>query len=151
MAEAEKLTIRDAESAQKAIHALVLQYPSFPRMFKADNRTVKWNGINEDMSIGIFPLQGAVYLKKYISGSYTAQMPFQVVFRSSPTTNKASIDAQTVLEDLARWLEDSGIEFKDQHMTLEAINRTSPAFSFGQNEKHTDYAVNMQLKYFYKK
>ena len=151
MADAEKLTIKDAENAQKAILVLIFNHPDFPKGFKADNTTVKWNSINEDTSIGIFPLQGAIYLEKYISGSYTAQMPFQIVFRSSPTTNKASIDAQTVLEDLARWLEDSRIEFKDQHMTLEAINRTSPAFSFGQNEKHTDYAVNMQLRYFYKK
>ncbi len=151
MAEAEKLTIRDAENAQKAILALVLKYPGFPRTFKADNSTVKWNGINNGTSIGIFPLQGAIYLKKYVSGSYTAQMPFQMVFRSSPTTNKGSVDAQTVLEELGKWLQESGIEFKDQHMTLEAIERTSQVFSFGQNEKVTDYAVNMQLRYFYKK
>lgn len=151
MEEAEKLTIKDAESAQKAILALVLQYTGFPGTFKATNTTVKWNSINDGTSVGIFPLQGAIYLKKYISGSYTAQLPFQIVFRSSPTTNKASIDAQTVLEDLGRWLEESGIEFKDQHMKLESINRTSPVYSFGKNEKKTDYAVNMQLKYFYKK
>ena len=151
MEEAEKLTIKDAESAQKAILALVLQYTGFTGTFKATNTTVKWNSINDGTSVGIFPLQGAIYLKKYISGSYTAQLPFQIVFRSSPTTNKASIDAQTVLEDLGRWLEESGIEFKDHHMKLESINRTSPVYSFGQNEKKTDYAVNMQLKYFYKK
>ena len=151
MAEPEKLTIKDAESAQSAILSLVLKYPDFPSSFKADNSTVKWNSINDGTSIGIYPLQGAIYLKKYISGSYTAQMPFQIVFRSSPTTNKASVDAQKVLENLGKWLEESGIEFKDQHMNLESINRTSPVFSSGQNEKKTDYAVNMQLKYFYKK
>ena len=96
-------------------------------------------------------MQGAVYLKKYISGSYTAQMPFQIVYRSSPTNNKTSIDAQTVVESLGAWLEESGIEFKDSNMTLENISRTSPVFSSGQNEGKTDYAVNMQLKYFYKK
>ena len=151
MADAEKLTIKDAESAQKAILALILKYPDFPKSFKADNTTVKWNNINDGMSIGIFPLQGAVYLKKYISGSYTAQMPFQIVYRSSPTNNKTSIDAQTVVESLGAWLEESGIEFKDSNMTLENISRTSPVFSSGQNEGKTDYAVNMQLKYVNKK
>lgn len=150
MADPEKLTIKDAENAQKAILALILKHPNFPKGFKADNTTVKWNSINEDTSIGIFPLQGAIYLKKYISGSYTAQMPFQIVYRSSPTTNKTSIDAQTVLDAVASWLEEGGIEFKDTHMTLENISRTSPVFSFGKNEKVTDYAINMQLRYFYK-
>lgn len=151
MEEPEKLTIRDAENAQKAILALVLQYPSFPRTFKADNSTVKWNNLNDGTSIGIFPLQGAIYLKKYVSGSYVAQMPFQMIYKCSPTTNKASIDAQEMLNSLAAWMEESGIEFKDPHLTLESIIRTSPVFSSGQNEKVVMYAVNMQLKYFYKK
>ena len=151
MAEPEKLTIRDAENAGKGLLALVMAYPDYPRGFKADNSTVKWNSINEDRSIGVFPLQGAVYLKKYISSSYVAQMPFQMIYKCSPTTNKASIDAQEMLNSLAAWMEESGIEFKDPHLTLEAITRTSPVFGGGQNEKAVTYAVNMQLKYFYKK
>ena len=109
MAEPEKLTINDAENAQKGILSLVLAYPNYPKGFKADNQTVKWNSINQDKSIGLYPMQGAVYLKKYISGSYIAQMPFQMVFRSSPTTNKDSINSQSVLEGLAGWME------KDTH------------------------------------
>ena len=70
MAEQEKLTIKDAESAGKGLLALVMAYPEYPRGFKADNANVRWSSINEGRSIGVFPLQGAVYLKKYISGSY---------------------------------------------------------------------------------
>lgn len=151
MNEKEMMTIEDSESAQKAILSLVMKYPSFPKTFKADNSSVKWNGIEDKTSIGIFPLQGAIYLKKYVSGSYTAQIPFQIVFRSSPTTNKANIDAQTVLEGLAKWLERSGIEFKDQNMKLEGIFRTSNVFSSKQDENKVDYGINMQIKYFYKK
>ena len=151
MNEKEMMTIEDSESAQKAILSLVMKYPSFPKTFKADNSSVKWNGIEDKTSIGIFPLQGAIYLKNYVSGSYTAQIPFQIVFRSSPTTNKANIDAQTVLEGLAKWLERSGIEFKDQNMKLEGIFRTSNVFSSKQDENKVDYGINMQIKYFYKK
>lgn len=152
MDEKEKLTVGDSENAQKSIISLVLQYPDFPSTFKANNTSIRWNRINDTTSIGIFPLQGAVYLKKYVSGSYAAQMPFQIVFRSSPTTNKASIDAQTALEELGKWLENSGgVEFKDPRMQLEGISRTSNVFSFSQDEKHADYGINMQLKYFYKK
>ena len=79
MAEPEKLTIRDAENAQKGILALALAYPDYPKLFKADNTTIRWNSIRADRSIGLFPIQGAVYLKKYVSGSYVAQMPRYMV------------------------------------------------------------------------
>lgn len=151
MDEKEKLTIRDAENAGKGLLALVMAYPGYPRGFKADNATIKWNSINEDRSIGLFPMPGAVYLEKYVSGSYVAQLPFQMIYKSSPTTNKTSLEAQDMLNDLAAWMEESGIEFKDPHLTLESIARTSPVFGGGQNEKSVMYAVNMQLKYFYKK
>ncbi len=151
MAEQEKLTIKDAESAGKGLLALVMAYPEYPRGFKADNANVRWSSINEGRSIGVFPLQGAVYLKKYISGSYEAQMPFQIQYKCSPTTNKASLDAQDMLNNLAAWMEESGIEFADPHLTMESIARTSLVFGGGQNEKTAIYAVNMQLKYFYKK
>lgn len=147
----EALAAKDAETAQGAIVGMILAYAGFPKNFKADNKTVRWNTINETASVGIFPLQGAVYIKKYVSGSYVAQMPYQIVYRSSPTTNKASLEAQNLLEQLAEWMENSGIEFRDPHMTLEAIVRTSPVFPAGQDEKVMDYAVNMQLRYFYKK
>ena len=151
MEEKEKLTIQDAENAQKGVLALAMAYPDYPKLFKADNTTIRWNSVNTERSIGLFPMQGAVYLKKYVSGSYVAQMPFQMVYKCAPTTNKASIEAQEMLNSLAAWMEESGIEFKDLHLTLQSIARTSPVFSSGQDDKTVMYAVNMQLKYFYKK
>lgn len=149
--DAERLTVKDAESAQKAILELILKYPNYPKTFKASNATIKWNNIETTTSIGIFSLQGAKYLKKYISGSYRAQMPFQVVSRSSPTANRDSIAAQELVDSIGAWLEENGISFKDEHMQFELINRTSPAFLLNQNDKVVDYAINVQLKYFYKK
>ncbi len=151
MEEKEVLTIRDAENAQKGILELVLAYPDYPESFSADNSTVKWNTLGEESSIGLYPMQGAKYIKRYVSGSYVAQMPFQMLFKSSPATNKATIDAQELLTLLADWMEEKRINFADQHFSLEAIERTSPVFGNGQNEKETIYAVNMQLRYFYKK
>lgn len=151
MEQVEALTIQDAESAQNAILSLILKYPSFPLNFKANNKTVRWNDTGVDACIGIFPLNGSRYIKKYVSGSYTAQLPFQIQYISSPTTNHATIDSQMMVENLGKWLEDAGIEFKDSHMSLESISRTSVVFPIMQDEKRIGYGINMQLKYFYKK
>lgn len=152
MADAEKLNIVDAESAYKALSDLIMKYPNFPTGFKADNTTVRWNGTGSGQSIGLFPLGGAIYLKKYVSGSYVAQIPFEVVYKCSPTTNKASIAAQELLTDICSWMEKCGIDFKsDTHITLEKIARTTPVFIIAQDEKSTEFAINMQLNYSFKK
>ena len=147
----ELLTVKDATSVQKGILELVLGYPEYPESFIADNSTVKWSNLNEDRSIGLFPMQGAVYLKRYVSGSYEAQYPFQIAYKCSADTNRANIDDQTMLEQLAGWLEESGITFSDARMQLESIERTSPVFAAAKDDNTVTYAVNMQLRYFYKK
>lgn len=151
MADVEHLTVKDAENAASAILALVLKYPEFPKTFKANNKTVLWAKLADTTSIGIYPLQGAQYIKKYVSGNYKAQFPFQIIFKSSPETNKESIDAQSVLDGLAECLEKGDVEFKDDHMQLESIERTSVVCPMHQDTKQIGYGVNMQLKYFYKK
>ena len=151
MADVEHLTVKDAENAASAILGLVLKYPEFPKTFKANNKTVLWTKLADTTSIGIYQLQGAQYIKKYVSGNYTAQIPFEIVFQSSPSTNKESIDAQSVLDGLTKWLEAAGVEFKDDHMQLESIERTSVVFPVQQDTKQIGYGVNMKLKYFYKK
>lgn len=147
MAEAEKLTIADAENGYKAIHSLVCAFPNYPKSFTADAKTVQWNMVGTSTSIGLYPLPGAIYLRKYISGSYKAQLPFQIVYKTSITTNAATINAQTMLENLAKWLETCGIDFEDENMVLESIARQTPVFVIKQDEKTTEYAVNLQLIY----
>lgn len=151
MADAEKLTISDAENAYKGILELVKKYPDFPSTFKASNSNILWNTTSNTPCIALFPLQGAIYLKKYIDGSYVGLLPFEVVYKTSPTTNKANIDAQAMITDLCSWLEDCGIDFSDTKMTLESIERTTPAFVITQDANGTELAINMQLKYTYKK
>ncbi len=147
----ELLTVKDATSVQKGVLELVIGYPNYPAGFTADNSTVKWSNLSEYRSIGLFPMQGAVYLKRYVSGSYEAQLPFQMAYKCSVDTNRANIDDQTMLEKLAEWLEDSGITFSDPKMQLESIERTSLVFVAEKNDNTVTYAVNMKLKYFYDK
>jgi len=146
MAELEKLTIQDAENAQNAILSLILKYPNYPASFSPSNQTIKWSSINADTSIGLFPLQGAAYLGKYVDGSYLAQLPLQIVFKSSPTTNKGNIDAQTMVENLAKWLESCDIAFEG-NMWLESIERTSTVYAIKFDEKTNGYGININVRY----
>ena len=145
------LTIKDAESVQNALIQLIIKYPDYPTGFKASQENVVWNNLITERSFGIFPLQGAFYLKKYVSGSFRAQFPFRIVYRSYPKGNPETIASQNLLNELGRYLEECGIDFKDNSVTLERVERTSIAFPIGASPTDQEYAINMKLIYYVKK
>ncbi len=143
------LKLSDAQSVYDAILNLVKQFPDYPKDFKPGNDTIKWNTTIDGTCIGLFTLSGAAYLKKYVSGSYVAVMPFEVAFKTTYTTNKSGIDAQRLITAIGAWLENCEIEFDDEHLVLESIERTTPAFIAAQDERFTMLAVDLQLTYRY--
>lgn len=147
MDEIKPLSVTDAENVYKPILDLVIKYQGYPSQFRASNATVRWNGLGKDCSVGLFPMAGAIYLSRYVDGSYRAQFPFQIVFRIHATANKDSMEAQLVLENMGKWLEECAIAFKDGRLSLDTIKRTSPVFCAAQDQSHTDYGINMQLIY----
>lgn len=151
MEKLKQLTIKDAESISDAILKLVLQYDNYPDSMEASHATVKWNSMIPSVSIGLFPMQGAVYTKQYLSGNYEAQFPFRIQYRSSPTSNPDMLHSQSVLENLAKWLEECDAEFKDEHITLNGIDRTSVVYPYATDATGLIFACTMTAKYFYKK
>ena len=145
----ELLSITDAESIQNAILQLVMTYPEYPESFEPSYETIKWNGVNQDASIGLFPLPGAVYLKRYIYGGYKAQFYFAIRYRSSPQSANASINSQMLVENIAKWLEKCAINFNDGKTTIESITRTSQVYSPEQDDKNQDNIINMRVIYEY--
>lgn len=146
------LQIADAENTYSAIMEMVKEFPDYENWIDPeDEDAVIWNGISEGTGIGIFPLQGAYYIKRYVSGSYVAQLPFQIQFKCAPTSNQGRMECQTLLNDLARWMEENSMKVKDEHISFESINRTSPVFGANQDVENTIYAVNMQLRFQFKK
>lgn len=141
----EALSVTDAESIQNAVLQLVLKYPEYPASFEPSFATVKWNDISTDMSIGLYALPGAVYLKRYIYGGYKAQFFFAVRYRSSPQSTPARISSQIMLENLAKWLENCRIRFADEKITMESIVRTSQVYSPSQDENSMDCAVDLRV------
>lgn len=149
MSDYQAMTIKDAESAYQAILELVKKYPDYPATLKPSNTTILWGNTADGNCIGLFPLQGAVYLKRYINGDYVGLLPFEVVYKTTVTTNKAIISAQTLITELCSWLETCDIDFEDAHLELTSIERTTTAFPVTVTEKYTELAINMQLKYRY--
>ena len=152
MSDLKYLSISDSESVYDAVYQMLEEFPGYPEGFTAGMDTIKWNDMPPEEGIGLFPMQGAVYLRQYVNGSYVAQFPFQIQYRSSPTTNVNNIDCTKTLESLGKWLESSvSATFSDANIELQQIKRTSPILSIDRDDTTATYGVNMQLNYSYKK
>ncbi len=150
MADPIPLSIRDQEDAAHAVLELLLKYPGYPASFEPSNKNVLYNMIADDQSFGIFPMQGAVYVKKYVSGTYIGQFPFELVYKSSPTRNVTMLEAQELLNNIGRWLENCSIGFSDTRITEQSMVRTSPVFPVSQTEQETQLGMTLRFTYQFK-
>ena len=79
---------------------LIAECPCIP-----EGLTLQYQSLKVDESIGVFTLPGAKYLKKNVMGGFTAQINFQVAYKSFPTTNGGRIESQSIVDKIMDWLE----------------------------------------------
>lgn len=150
MAEPTPLSLTDIATISEAVLEMVKKYPDLP--FTATSTNVLWQSLAKTESIGIYTLQGAIYLRKYVSGTYVAQFPFRVIYKVNPTNTKARINKETFMDGLSNWLPGCTATFTDKKITLEKIERTSPVYkSDADADGYEQYTFTMNLVYQFKK
>lgn len=82
-----------------ALFERISQYPDLPAGVKFDYQSL--DGINH---IGFFTVPGGKYLSEDVVGGFTAQLPFQIVYRVSATGNMQMLDAEALINNLADYL-----------------------------------------------
>lgn len=140
------LSVVDMDGMPEALLTLVAQWDGLPFIANGDN--LCWNNHDFDRGIGFFPTAGAVYLKKYIDGSFVGQVPFAIQYRTYPVGNKARIDSQRLLEDLGIWLERCTATLTDSTVQIIKLERTSNAIKLGAYEDGSEvYQNTMNITY----
>ena len=85
----------------KALLMLLSECPYLP------DAPLKYQSIDEKVSVGLFTLPGAKYLRQEIDGGFVAQVRFQVAYKSFPTTNEQRSESQEVIDRIMAWLENT--------------------------------------------
>lgn len=99
-------------------------------------------------SISLFSQQGAVYLKKFITGGYRGLIPFYIVYRSTPKTDTQKLNKIEYLNDLGKWVCEPLNYPNVSDIEVEKIEQTSVPFkddSDGAGE--CDYIVTFEMTY----
>ena len=143
------LSIEEQQSISETILRIVASYTDFPKT--VTQKKILLDDLKDAESIGIFLTSGAVVLKKYISGSFEAQVPFVICYKCTPTTNAAVISKREVLDGLGQWMEEMEYPSLSDGRKIKSINRTTTTVLSGKTEDGASvFHFGGTLKYFKK-
>lgn len=139
----EVLSITEQTTISGALMQLITSWPDLPA------RVVpQWQRIEDTKPLGIYTLQGAVYLRKDTLGGFQAQFPFKVLYAATASDSKSRLLKQKVLDDLGEWLEAANYPELTGGRQITNIERTTTSFKVGEDEKGKElYQCNLMLRY----
>lgn len=104
----------------------------------------------EDDSPGMMlsPIQGAYKIEQDISGNYTAQYQFELMYRSQPTNNNERMSMDQELNSIADWAAGQKKPYLGVGISSIEINRATIATFFNRYENgDEDHHILMELFY----
>lgn len=102
----EQLTKQEYDKVGDMLLELIGECPKVPEDLKDKEEGILYQSMSTGRCLGIITLPGAKYVKKNVLGGFTAQVSFQIAYKSLPTTNQQRIDAQNTVDQITGWLED---------------------------------------------
>lgn len=127
---------------------LFAQCPHIPK-----GASIKYNSEDTGTCVCIFTT-GGNYLKKYVSGSFEAELWLEIGYQSFPKGNGQIINSQAVVDNIAKWLEniEELPKLSDgRTITSFSANNSFPAVKDVENDTSVTFAVKASMKYFKKK
>lgn len=84
------------------IYDRICSYPNLP-----DGCEVDYQGINGVGHLGFLTAPGGKILKRYVTGAFQAQLPFEVLYKVAlAVDNSESFNSENLVDDIAEWLEE---------------------------------------------
>lgn len=102
----EQLTKQEYDKVGDMLLELIKACPKVPEDLKDKEEGILYQSMSTGRCLGIITLPGAKYVKKNVLGGFTAQVSFQIAYKSLPTTNQQRIDAQNTVDQIMGWMED---------------------------------------------
>lgn len=106
-----------------AVYDRVCDYPNLPA-----NAVVDYQALNGIGHLGVMSVPGGKYRKRYITGGFEAEYPFQILYKTSPTENSLSFNAESLIDDLADWLEQRPYPTLTDDRVVERISMDSTTY-----------------------
>ncbi len=141
----EKLNLSECNIIGKVLFELIKQCPHIPQ-----GLSLKYQDTGKGESISVFTLPGAKYLRWDITGGFTAQVNFQVAYKSYPTTDGQRMESQGIVDNIMGWLEE--IEqlpalSDDRKITKITASNSIPCVEKAGNDKSIVFVADAVMEY----
>ncbi len=141
----ELLSATEYDTVEKALWELVKQYPK--QKGDPDVRAeYDALGANKSLSVSVF---GGRYKKKYVSGSFNAEVAFHIAYKSQPTSSDLRINAQAFVGRIMKWLENTKNlpKLTDNRTIIKITTQGVPYKDDSEQNKDTVYAADATMEY----
>ena len=140
----ERLSKTEYDKVGEMLLELIAECPYIPKDAK-----VKYNSKDVGKCVYIITVGGGIK-KRYVSGSFVAELGLQIAYQSFPQGNGQMINAQAVVDNIAGWLED--IEnlpklTENRTITKFTANGSFPDVEEVEGDKSTVFAANVVMEY----
>ena len=140
----ERLSKTEYDKVGEMLLELIAECPYIPKDAK-----IKYN--SKDVGKCVYIITAGGGIKKWdIAGGFTAELNIQLAYQSFPTGNGQMINAQSVLDNIAGWLED--VENLPKLTGNRKITKFTASDSFSaveevEGDKATVYVSNVVMEY----
>ena len=154
------IDVEGSEAVSSVLLELLNRFPGLP-----DGKKITFSTLTETSGIGFFPTTGAALLSntESITGKVrqVCLYPFDIVYRSSPRSEKQRMRIKEFLDILGKWLERQPViiqgtterieaypSLESGNRIIKAITRSTPAFLNAVYETGVeDWIISGQLTY----
>lgn len=146
----EQLSKVEYDKVGEMLLELVKACPKVPEDLKKKEEGILYQSMSTNRCIGILTLPGAKYVKKNVLGGFTAQVNFQIAYKSLPKSNNQRIDAQNTVDQIMGWLEDiKNLPKLTGSRTITKITASSsfPTVDNVTNDKSTVFVSDAVIEY----
>lgn len=146
-AKIEPLSATEYDIIEKALWELVKQYPKEP---DGPDVPIQYGELGAGVSASV-SANGGRYKKKYLSGGFTAEVNFSVMYKSNPKNSPQRINSQAFVGRIMQWLENTkDLPLLTDGRTITKITASGTYDGGTTQDKSTVYAADAVMEYYKK-
>lgn len=127
----------------RAMLDMIASYPEMPASMEYDYQDLK--NVNH---IGFFTTPGGRYLKRDVTGSFAAQLTFEIAYKIRSTNNSGMLKAEELMNGLADYLETMRYpSLTGDRQILEIVMNSQTYRSAAEADGSVTYVRSGLLKY----
>lgn len=142
------LDASEANTIRAAVSDAIEKMPGMEKYYAKNKKYCEINTLSDvEKGIGLFDLQGAKYIARYIDGSFMAQYPFSILLKSKCTSDKQNLIMTDFMDRLGVFLEEQVIDLSGGRNIID-ITQTISTFENSRSENNiVTLQANFLLKY----